>query len=81
MKVQRNLFLFDKMIKGLLDNKLMKKTMRSKLDAKGEKELTDMLKNHTEINIIKRATAEELVEEGKTWWQRTKEKFRKVEED
>ena len=79
MRVHRNLALFDKFVKGILDNKLMKKTMRSKLGEDDEKYLTDMLKNHTHIEVIKKASAEEIMEDGKSWWTKVKEKFKRVD--
>ena len=38
-------------------------------------EVKEMLTDQTTVEIIKQATAEELDEYGKSWWQRIKERF------
>lgn len=81
MRITKNLAMFDRFIHKTLDSKVMKKTLRKKLTPEGEKELTEMLMNHTNIEIIKKATAEEIVENNKTWWQKMKEKFKRIDED
>jgi len=81
LKIQNNLARFDQFVRGAMDNKLMRKTMQKTLSKQDAKDLEEMIMNQTEVSTIKRATAEELVEANKTWWQRTKEKFRKVKDD
>jgi len=81
LKIQNNLARFDQFVRGAMDNKLMRKTMQKTLSKQDAKDLEEMIMNQTDVSTIKRATAEELVEAGKTWWQRTKEKFTKVEEE
>ena len=76
MKINRNVFYFTEMVKGVLDSKMVKKTLRKKLKKEDEEQLKDMLLNQTSCEIIKEATAEELVEENKTFWQRMKERFK-----
>ena len=77
LKISRNVALYELMINKVLDNKLMKTTMRKNLNQEQEKELKDMLQNQTKVKVIKEATAEELVEVNKTFWQSMKEKFKK----
>jgi|26BtaG_2_1085354.scaffolds.fasta_scaffold15743_3 hypothetical protein len=78
-KIIRNVSFFDVTIRNIFENKALKKTLWKKLSAKDLKELEGMLKQQTEVEVIKNATAEEIVDEGKTWWQRLKEKFQKVD--
>jgi len=80
MKINKNVFYFTQMIQGVLDNKLMKKTLRKKLKPEQEEQLKNMLLNQTSCEIIKEATAEELNEYGKSFWTRMKDKFKKSEE-
>lgn len=77
MKISRNASRFDYVIRSMLDSKAVKKTIRKHLDGAQEDELQDMLLNHTTCEVIKEATAEEIVESQKTWWQRVKENFTK----
>lgn len=76
LKIQRNVTMFETMMKGILNNPKVKKM--AKLTEEQRKELDDMIFNHTKITIVKRATAEEIVESNKTFWQTIKEKFKKV---
>lgn len=75
ISVQNNVNKFDMFVRKTLDSKIVKNTLRKKLSPKDEKYLVDMLNNHTKIEIIKSATAFELVEENLTWWGRIKKKF------
>lgn len=81
LKIQKNVSRFDFLITGILENKRMKKRIRSKLTEEQETELKDMLVNHTSCEVIKEATLQEMVEENKTWWEKVKEKFKKKKEE
>lgn len=75
MKISRNVAAYANIIKGMFDNKLMRKVSDKQLSPEDKAELKDMLLNQTEVEIIKEATAQEIVEGNKTFWQRIKEKF------
>lgn len=81
LRIQKNVVRFDMFMQGALDNKLMKKTMRKKLSKEDEKTLSEMLLNQTSIKVVSQATQEEIDESNKTWWDKVKEKFNKVEEE
>ena len=73
MRINKNVAMFDVMIKGIMDNKLVKKACEpGQYD-----QLKEMLANNTRIEIIKEASAEEWVESNKTWWDKIKEGFKK----
>jgi hypothetical protein len=75
MKAQRNVVLYDTIIQNVLKNKVVKKFV----DKKDLPELEDMLKNHTTVEVIKKATEQELQHEEEynnmTWWEKVKAKF------
>ena len=78
LRINKNASRFDTVMRQVLDNKLMKKTIRKKLSAEDEAQLKDLLADQTRIEIIKEAEAQELVEANTTWWQRMTQTFRKV---
>jgi hypothetical protein len=75
MKAQRNVNLFDTIIKNIFKSKIIQKLV----DKKDIPELKDMLQNHTKVEIIKKATEEELQELNSkmSWWDKVKSKFTK----
>jgi len=78
LRINKNVSRFDSVMRNVLDHKLMKRTIRKKLSDEGEAELKELLKDQTTVDIIKNATAEELVEANITWWQRMKKTYKKV---
>jgi hypothetical protein len=76
MKVTRNLNVFDATISKVITSKKIQKV--AKISDGDKKELDDMMSNHTSVEIVKRATAEEMVEYNKTFWEKLKEKFKVV---
>jgi len=78
LRINKNVSRFDNVMKTVLDHKLMKRSIRKKLSDVDEQELKDLLSEHTTVEIIKNATAEELVEHNITWWQRMKNTFKNV---
>lgn len=78
MKIQRNVAAYEHMIETVMHHKQFKKHGEKRLSKEDQAELKDMLENQTTIEIIKTATAEELVDEKnrKTFWQRIKETFK-----
>ena len=81
MRIQRNVTVFDSLIAGVLDNPLLKRAIRKKLEPGQEEELKDMLINQTSCEVIKEATLQETVEYNKTFWEKIKETFSKKEQN
>jgi len=77
MKAQKNVQLFDVIIKRIFENKIIQRFV----DKEDIPELENMLKNHTTVEVIKKATEQELQQEEEyknmTWWQKIKSKFKK----
>ena len=78
LRIGKNVSKFDIVMRSVLDNKLMKRTMRKKLSAEDELQLQDLLADQTTVEIIKEATAQEIVDVNTTWWQRMTQTFKKV---
>ena len=78
LKIQRNVNLYEQVVKTVLDNKAVKKTLRGKLSDEQEADLKDMLMNQTKVDVLKEASAKEIVDFDKTFWERVKERFNKV---
>lgn len=78
MKISKNVGKFKFFMNTMLDNKLVKATIRKKLNPEQEKELVDMLMNQTEVEIIKAATPDETEEAFTTLWDRVKATFKKI---
>lgn len=77
LKIQKNVAAFDTIIKTIFNSNLLKKHIIKKRMLPGQKaELKEMLLDHTEIEVIKKATADEIIG-NKTFWERVKEKFKK----
>lgn len=79
MKIQKNVSKFDVFVTMLFKSKLVKKAIKKYMRDDQEEELNDMLKNQTEVIIIKDATADEITEYDTTWWENIKHKFNKVD--
>ena len=77
MSIHRNLCRFDSMIKGILNSKLVRMAASKDFTKDQWKELEELLKNKTSVEVVKKASAEELVEANTTWWQRIKKTFKK----
>jgi len=77
-EINKNVLRYESLIKSMFENKLMKKTLRKKLSEDDQKELEDMLLNQTSVEVIKEATAQEIVESNVTLWERIKKRFRKI---
>lgn len=74
-KVMRNVNYYGTLVGTLLKNKHIKKMC----DKKDLPVLEDMLKNQTSVEVIKEATLQEIQEDNKTFWQKIKEKFKKID--
>ena len=78
IRISKNVSLYDNLIKGLFQIKAGRKALEMMADNKEDVvKLEEMLKEHTTIEIIKEATAQEMVDEKQTWLQRLKSKFQK----
>jgi predicted nucleotidyltransferase len=68
--------LFQNLTSWTADNRIVRKAFKQ-FGATEEqfKEVSRMLKEGTEIKVIKEATAAEMVEYNKTYWQKIKELF------
>lgn len=73
MGLLKNINRFDYVIQQVMGSKKVRKV--AKLSEKDLEALNDMLRNHTTIEVIKEATAQEIVDLNKTFWQKLKEKF------
>lgn len=78
MKIQRNIAMFDMVIKNIFQHKVMKQYGIPKLSKEDQDELKKMLENHTSVTIIKRANLMRQEPDGQTWWQKIKEKFKTI---
>lgn len=77
IQIQKNLGLFDQIIKNIFGNKQMQRIVGQQVSKEQQAELKEMLANHTEIEILKEATLQEMQEDKMTLWERIKSKFRK----
>jgi len=74
--ITRKVAMFETLIKMAMNTYIVKK-MAKRLTPDDKKVWEQMLKEQTKVEIIKEATAEELVEGNKTYWTKLKEKFKK----
>lgn len=72
-------YMFNQLAAGVVGNKVFKGAA-TKLGATKQqlREVEDMLLNGTSIEIIKNATAEEIVEGTTSWWEKFKASFRRA---
>lgn len=77
MGIMKRVYRFDEVIKTMLNSKVVRKTIRKHLPQDQEAELDDMLLNHTSCEMVTEASAEEIAESQKGWWQRVKETYKK----
>ena len=75
IKMKNNIAKFDMMMGWALKSKMVRKMAMSNLSNDELQALDDMLMRQTTIEIIHEATAEELVEANKSFWQRIKDKW------
>lgn len=60
MSIQRNVIRYDQLISGIFQNKLLQRVIRARVPQAQQKELEDMLKNQTRIEIIKDGVGQEV---------------------
>ena len=78
VRITRNLASYEVMVRKILESKRVKKEAAKNFSAEDMARLKEMLQSQTSIEVIKEATAAELDEYNKSWWQRTKEKMKKI---
>jgi len=74
-KIIRNVAMYDRIIHNLFTNKLMRKNLPKHLSQDDQEQLKDMLSNQTSVEVLKRATADEIVEDNTTLWQKIQRRF------
>ena len=79
LRINRNVAFFDRLLSGAFHNKTVQKKIKKHLSIEDQAELNDMLFHHTTVEVVREATAGEIVESNKTWWQRIKEGFKPVD--
>ena len=80
LKVTANAYSYAEIVKNIFKKKVMGKGIADALNEKDAAELENMLTEGTTVEVIKEASAEELIGlEKKSFWQTIKDKFRKVE--
>jgi hypothetical protein len=73
LKIQRNVWTYDKLITGIFTHKLMNKVIVNKIPKEQQEQLKEMLLNQTSIEIIKEADEKEmtmLYPEKTTLWEK-----------
>jgi hypothetical protein len=78
VRITRNLASYEVIVRKILESKRVKKEAAKNFSAEDMARLKEMLQSQTSIEVIKEATAAELDEYNKSWWQRTKEKMKKI---
>jgi len=82
--VIKNLMMYNTIVKTFFSVKTVKQLIRKLADSEEDYQtVKKMIESGTEIEIIKKATAEEMIDVNTTWWDRVKKTFKrkKVEED
>lgn len=78
VRISRNLAMYDTMVKRILSSKRVQKEAAKNFTPEDMQRLKDMLTNQTSIEIIKEATAAQMDEYHKPFWQKIKERMKKV---
>lgn len=79
-RIGRNVTLFNQNMAAALENRAVKKSLKHLTDRPEDLEtLRRYFTEGTEVRIIKEATAEEIIEGNKTFWQRVKDTFKRTE--
>lgn len=78
VNIMRNVSLFDRIINGAFNNPVVQKMVKKTLSKDQQDELEYMLLHQTKVKVIKKASAEELVEKDLTLWQKVKKTFLKI---
>lgn len=77
MNINRNVNMYAQVVKVACNTWVVKREIK-KLSPADKEYFEDMIFNQTSVEIIKEATAQEIVEANKTWWQHIKETFNKI---
>lgn len=73
ISIQRRIASYGVMLKAVLGNPVVKKVMQP-----GQEKELDLLLQETKIEVIKNATAQELVEANTTWWDKIHTTWKKI---
>jgi hypothetical protein len=77
MRITQNVNRFQVGLEKAMDIKTIRKTLTQFADKPEDiTTLKEYLSNGTQISVLKRATADEMTEHNKTFWQRVKETFK-----
>lgn len=80
LRIGRNCTLFSSGMASALDKKLVRQSLTHLADKAEDLEtLRQFLVEGTQLRVIKEATAAEIVEGNKTFWQRVKDSFKRAE--
>lgn len=78
LRIVKSVSNYSSIVSGVFENKHVRKGIKKMADSPEDYEqLKTMIKDGTRVSILKQATAQELVEANKTYWQRIKETFKK----
>lgn len=80
-RIFKNVAMFEGIIKGTFEHKLMREYGIPKLSKEDQDELKEMLEQHTTVKVIKRAEMIMPEPNGQTWWEKIKSKFRGEDQD
>jgi hypothetical protein len=81
LSVHKNVATFHNLANTILQNKILQRTLKGSHFGATEEQLAqlqDMLTNGTTMEVIKKATLEELADNNLSLWQRIKNKFKKT---
>jgi len=53
MKINRNVFMYDRIVSGVFSNKMMKKAIKRHMNKDQQKEIKNMLSEMTKITVVK----------------------------
>jgi hypothetical protein len=77
IRISKNVAQFQTGMEKALDIKTIRKTLTHLADKAEDMEtLKEFLVNGTKVRVLKKASADEMVEYNKTFWQRVKETFK-----
>jgi len=77
-KIQKNVYRFHMLIDQTFSKKMVQKAINKYLKPEEKETLMEMLKNQTNIDILKPAEYSEVEKYNTGWWEKIKNKFVKV---
>ena len=76
IRIYKGVSAFDALVQGVLGSKFVKKIAKKHMASGEFRKMTDMLLNHTTVEIIKDPSFEEKIQLEKGMWTRIKEKIK-----